>query len=76
MPEAPQSFASHGSVRFGSVIYFAVSVRTVRFGYVFSVVAVPVRAVPVHSVPVRFMAFMIKGSGIVGIVGLVLIFVQ
>ena len=53
MPEAPQNIGSHGSV-----IYFAVSVRTVRFGYLFSVVAVPVRAVPVHSVPVRFMAFM------------------
>ena len=36
------------SVRF--VIYFAVSVRTVRFGYLFSVVAVPVRAVPVRAV--------------------------
>ena len=34
------------------------SIRTVRFGYLFSVLAVPVRAVPVHSVPVRFMAFM------------------
>ena len=33
-------------------------IRTVRFGYLFSVLAFPDRAVPVHSVPVRFMAFM------------------
>ena len=47
------------TVRFGYLFsVLAVSVRTVRFGYVFSLLAVPVRAVPVHSVPVRFMAFM------------------
>ena len=58
--------AHHGVWRSSRVRFFGLvrtvldvfSVRSVRFGCCFLVLAVPVRAVPVHSVPVRFAAFM------------------
>ena len=59
----PNDFSGPWKNHLGCLRRHKISVRTFRFGYLFSVVAVPVRAVPVHSVPVRFMAFMFRVVG-------------